>query len=223
MVDFTNVMEDSNTDNTSLFGAPYHQTGWNQLLFYANSFESYSSNGTADTTSGTLQLLVTARPGYSINNITIKEFGKYNITNDSPIKNALANSNGFLTVTTLGDVNIVETAHHSEIFSFSSEISGSFSAAWEIDLTNLGFSVSSAVINFNNNLQTSSQIGTSSYIEKKANDEFEPSIALAVNSEPDFQFENPDNIYPTPIPAGMWLFISGLAGLFPIISKSGKK
>jgi hypothetical protein len=202
-VDFTGVLEDSTTDPLPLFGTPTHQTGWDQLLFFPTAFSSYSADGSADTTSGTLQMTITAKPGFSIDQVIIKEYGDYTLTGSGG-DSTQANINGLLTVTPLGPGDIA-LDHFSAEFSLPTNSSGFFAADWEVDFTGLTLPVQSAVISFNNNLQTSSEAGTTAFIQKKVVNN--QGIGVGINGNP------------VPVPGAVWLLGSILLGCFPLIKR----
>jgi hypothetical protein len=78
-VHFLNVTEDSNTDPLPLFGAP--TLAGDSLAFNPVSFGANASagNGYTDITDGTLTATITAKPGKSINFITISESGDFTL------------------------------------------------------------------------------------------------------------------------------------------------
>ena len=200
-IDFLNVNETTNTagDPDNLYGAPV--LFQNQLLFFPTSYSSYSADGTADTTSGTLQMQISAQAGYFIETVKISELGDFSMTGSGTMDGTQAHISGLLTVTALSGIGGIYTDFESDHFDVSPQ-SGEFGLSWEIDFT--GMDVTLAMISFNNTLQTSSESGTTAFIQKKVIDG--PAIALAVNQDP------------VPLPA-TWLFwITGLLGM-PLIRK----
>ena len=171
--DILNVAEDSSTDPTPLFGAPI-RVG-NRLLFFPTAFSSYSSNGTADTTSGTLTMTIVADSGYYLEDIIIKEYGDYTLTGAGTAATS-ATINGLLTVTDIvpgTHIPLWDSLLVSPItpYTLPEDTFGVFTAVTQISLTGLG--ISQVVLNFNNNLQTSSESGesgTTAFIQKKVID-----------------------------------------------------
>jgi hypothetical protein len=180
-VDFTSIGEDSVTDPTPLFGTPT-RVG-NRLLFFPTSFASSSSNGSADTTSGTLQMTVDADEGHFLDRVIIKEYGDYTLTGVGTSATS-AVINGLLTVTDLTDSHGVFTDSLSvtppDPYTLPGDSFGTFTAVVDIDLTGLG--IKKIVLNFNNNLQTSSEEGTTAFIQKKVIDG--PALEVEVIPEP---------------------------------------
>lgn len=191
-MDFLNVTETTNSpgDPEILYGSP--TVAGDRLLFFPTAYASSSADGSADTTSGTLQIMLQAKPGYFIETVRIAEFGDYSLTGSG---DAQAQISGYLAVT---DLKTFQTAEdfHSALFQ-SSPASGPITLSWEIDYTGLG--VTAAMLTFNNNLQTSSAAGTAAFIQKKS------VLSNAVQVE----------FYtaPVPVPAAIWLFGSALGPL----------
>jgi len=168
-VDFLQVREDSITDPTPLFEAPVFLP--NKLIFTPISFTSYAANGMADTTSGTLQMHIRADAGTFLTTITITEAGDYTLVPTGFGSAATAATiNGLLTLTDinpgLGGVftdplDITPNAPYV----LPGDSAGEFVAITSIDLTGLG--IHEVILNFNNNLQTTSESGTTSFIQKK--------------------------------------------------------
>ncbi|MFH1417180.1 MAG: PEP-CTERM sorting domain-containing protein [Planctomycetota bacterium] len=166
-ISFLQVAENSTTDPTPLFNAPIHLP--NQLIFIPTVFASGSANGSADTTSGTLTMRIQADTGFFLELITIKEVGDYTLSGvGTPATSATVN--GLLTLTDInpgkhGIMTDLLSVNPAPIYSLPVDSSGEFDAITQINLT--GLAISEVVLNFNNNLQTTSEQGTTSFIQKK--------------------------------------------------------
>ncbi|HBS28474.1 MAG TPA: hypothetical protein DEB06_03260 [Phycisphaerales bacterium] len=194
--DFVSVQEDTNAPGpnpaAALFGAPI-RVG-NSLLFFPTQYSSESTNGGADTTSSTLSMFIFAKPGQFLKSFTIRERGDWTLTGIGTAATQ-ANINGALFITDIGggggfwqDVMTVNPPMPQT----GSPSFGIWESAVTIDLTGLG--VTSVQLQFNNNLQTSSEPGTTAFIQKK------------VINGPSVQIE-------IPAPAGVSvLALMGLAG-----------
>lgn len=167
-VDFLQVRENSITDPTPLFDAPL-RIG-NRLQFSPLSFASFAANGMADTTSGTLSMRIRADVGQFLRQIIIRESGNATLLGAGNAATA-ATINGLLTITDI-DPGILATLTDQLSVTPSAPyvLPGTnfvqFATETIIDLTGLG--VREVIFNFNNNLQTTSQLGTTSYIEKQS-------------------------------------------------------
>jgi hypothetical protein len=198
-ITFQSVTESSTTNpGEPLFGGTLGPiVVGDQLYFFPNTFASSSSNGSADTTSGTLQMTLTATSGY-LQEVRISEVGDYSLTGEGGV-GTQAHISGLLTVTPLGPGG-VQTDFESEIYQLPSDSSGPVSLEWVI-LFSIPYPTM-AILNFNNNLQTSSEESpfTTAFIQKKVVDG--PSIGISVN--------------PIPVPGAIWLLGSGLITLLGV-------
>jgi len=167
-VDFLQVREDSVTDPTPLFEAPIFLP--NKLIFTPISFASSSANGSADTTSGTLQMRIRADAGTFLTKIEIREVGDYTLVPVGSGSSATsATINGLLTLTDIdpgigGLFTDPLDVSPAAPYVLPGDSAGEFVAVTSIDLTGMG--IRQVILNFNNNLQTSSETGTSSFIQK---------------------------------------------------------
>ncbi|HVP13089.1 MAG TPA: hypothetical protein VMV94_18080 [Phycisphaerae bacterium] len=155
------------TDSAPLYGPPV-RVG-NSLFFFPARFHSSASNGGADTTSGTLTMRLQADTGFFLEMITIVERGSYQFTGTGSSATQ-ATINGLLTLTdimpgTHATLRSTLSVTPSPIYSLPGELAGDFTAITRIDLTGLG--ISKVVFNLNNNLQTTSEQGTTAFIEKR--------------------------------------------------------
>jgi hypothetical protein len=165
--DFLQVMERTITDSAPLYGSPT-RVG-NSLFFFPATFASASSSGGADTTSGTITLRLRAQTGFFLEVITIVESGGFHFTGSGSSATS-ATINGLLTLTdiapgTHSTLTGTLAATPPPIYTLSAGESGEFTAVTHIDLTGMG--ITEAVLNLNNNLQTTSEAGTTATLEKK--------------------------------------------------------
>lgn len=164
-INFFQVQEDSITDALPLFGAP--TLAGDSLLFFPTAYASSSANGTADTTSGTLKMTITAKPGNFIKTIKVTELGDYALAGIGTAATS-AQVSGLLTATDLdtGDLYFDSLAvNPKSLFTRPLDSTGNWNGVTFIDVTGLG--ITSMTIVFNNNLQTTSEQGTTSFIQKK--------------------------------------------------------
>lgn len=181
-VDFLSVREASVTDpappNDPLFGAPIHDA--NRLIFQHDMlFASFSSGGSADTTSGTLSMIIRADMGSFLEEIVIQETGDWSMLGAGTNATS-ATVNGLLALTELAPgtsptMTSALVVTPTPAYHLPTEPVGEFEAITFIDLTGLG--ITEVVISLNNNLQTTSEDGTVSFIQKK-------SVVITVNEPP---------------------------------------
>jgi len=165
-VDFLQLSESSVTDPEPLYGTPVR--AGNLLSFPLLSFQSASTGGAADTTSGQFQMRIRAAAGTFLDGITILEFGDYALTGTgSPATSATVN--GSVAVTDLdpglsGIIPAVLTVAPPPPYALPADSAGSFSGLVQVDLTGLG--IREVMLTFNNNLQTTSEPDTSAVVAK---------------------------------------------------------
>ncbi len=179
-VHFLNVTEASATDpypaNDPLYGAPIVDA--NRLIFTPLTFASFAANGMADTTSGTLSMIIRADVGQFLNSIFIRETGDFSLLGvGTPATSATIN--GLLTITELAPGSSPTITSTLDVlpdapYALPDDMEGEFVATTEIDISGLG--ITEVVLNFNNNLQTTSEAGTVSFIAKKT-------VVITVNPE----------------------------------------
>jgi len=176
-VDFLGLKESSITDAVPLYGTPT-RVG-NGLVFFPTLFRSRSENGAADTTSGTLTMRIRADAGFFLEVITIKENGEYELTGIGTPSTS-ATINGLCTITDVspGTHGFFSDSLHvtpAPVYSLPTHSTDPFLATAQIDLT--GLQITEVMLNFNNNLQTTSEQGTISQIEKQYIEIFVPEPA----------------------------------------------
>lgn len=201
-IDFLNINEANNSLSNSdidLFGAP--TVSGDQILFFPTQFISSSVDGASDTTTGTLQMFLQAKPGTSIERVRIEEFGDYLFTG-SGTNATQADVSLYLTVTPYGAGGTL-TDFNSYDFELPIHSSGGFDLIADVIFD---IPVTAAMISLNNNLSTTSEDGTTSLIQKKVVNG--PAVALSVN--------------PVPVPGAAWLILTGIVGLVPVIRGIGK-
>lgn len=168
-VDFLMVREDSATDPAPLYGTPTRLG--NRLIFSPLTFASFAAGGGADVTSGALSLRIRADVGQFLETITIRETG------DTTLLGLLGTN---ATASTINGLLVAMALNPPSAQTFTSQITADppapykrpndsfveFTAVTQIDLTGLG--IREVAIIFNNNLQTTSEPGTSSFIQKKS-------------------------------------------------------
>lgn len=190
-LNFLGVEEDSATDDTPLYGEPLILG--EQSLFFPTAFTSESSDGSANTTSGTLTMTLQAANGFAIKTVTISEIGNYALTG-SGTADTFASIIGNYVVGTQSSSILFDPEGP---FALPNDISGSYSGNAVLDFTGLGLTELS--FSLTNILQTQSEVGTTSYIGKSV-------VANGVGLE--------INTSPIPIPGAVWLFGSGLITLW---------
>ncbi len=166
-VDFLMVRENSITDPTPLFDAPV-RVG-NRLVFTPLTFASFAANGSADATVGTLSMRIRAEVGQFLKEIIIRETGDASLLGIGNAATA-ATINGLMTLTDInpGTHNTFTDQLESNPaapYRLPNDSFVEFVAETVIDLT--GLNIREVILNFNNILQTTSQPGTTSFIQKK--------------------------------------------------------
>ncbi len=181
-VDFLGISEDSPTDPLPLFGAPT-RVG-NQLLFFPQTFQSFSADGATDTTAGTLTVTVRADAGYYLDMLVIEEYGDYSVAGVGTSA-TFADVTATLTATditpgTNGVLVDVLAMSPAGPYALPGDGSGPFCGGAVIDLRGLG--VTEVLVQFENVLQTSSEVGTTAYIGKRVIGG--PAVGISVIPEP---------------------------------------
>lgn len=167
-VAFLNVREGSATDPVPLYGAPLVVD--NRLLFNPLTFTSFANDGDADVTSGTLSVRIEAGEASFLEVIRITETGDFTMLGTGTDATS-ATINGLAVATDIdpgvGDTltSPLAVTPDAPYFLPVDGDFGEFEAVTEIDLSGLG--IRAVILNLNNNLQTTSEEGTSSFIQKK--------------------------------------------------------
>ncbi len=165
--DFLDVTEDSGTDMTPLFQAPF--AGSNSLDFVPGTFASFASNGATDSTIATLSMTIRADAGFQIGRIIIDE------TADTTISGVGTNASfsSIATAITIVDVvpglggvinNDVAFAPGS-LFELPPAIFVDINGDLIIDLSGLG--ITEASFTLLHTLLAGSEMGTTSFIQSK--------------------------------------------------------
>lgn len=182
-VDFYDIDETSTTDDTPLFGEP-ERIG-NMLLFYPTAFVSESADGDPDTTQGKLRMRITTYPGTFFEEIVLTEYGDYLLTG-SGTDATQANVGGSLQIMdqTPGHLpTIIQVALESvptAPYTLPGDSGDTFSASARItDL--LPYEWTDIYLIFTDTLQTTSEAGTVSFIQKNM---IQGPVALAIIPEP---------------------------------------
>lgn len=167
-VDFIQVTEDSATDATPLYDVPVHLP--NALAFIPLTFASVASNGTSDTTTGTLTLTLRADAGFWLETITLAETGDYTLTGLGTIGTS-ADITGMLSAEDLspglnGTISDAATYTPTPAFELPPAMFDEFTGEAVIDLTGLG--ITEVRLTLENTLETTSEAspGTTAFIQK---------------------------------------------------------
>ena len=166
-ISYLNVREGSSTDPVPLYDAPMLVN--NRLLFSPLTFTSFAGDGDVDVTSGTLSVIISAGDAF-LEVIRIMETGDF----------SMLGSGTDATSATINGLAVASDIDPGLAGTFTSPLAvtpdapyylpsdgdfGEFSAITEIDLRGLG--IRTIILNLNNNLQTTSEEGTTSFIQKK--------------------------------------------------------
>ena len=206
-VDFISFEEVNETDESPQLGSPFYISSMDSLSYFPSYFHSLSAEGSANTTTGTFNLMVEAKEGFVIDRLIFNEFGFYSLIGAG---DAEAKISGLLTVTPINGGETV-TDFFSQSYGIPEDSSGMLDANWELDFTNSQIPLLSVMISFNSILETSSTEGTVAFIQ---------SIYKTVNVETS---ELDAFIYPVPLPGAIWLFGSAFCAAIGIRRfKTGK-
>ncbi|PID40169.1 MAG: hypothetical protein CR984_04590 [Proteobacteria bacterium] len=170
----------------------------NKLFFFPNYYISQVSGDGLDNTYGLLSIEVEAKEGSYITELNIRERGDYAFSGTGGADtNASAFASLFFTgFNDAGDDFVGDDDTRVDFYMGQDPDSG----RWQLDVSvffDPADQITSAVIQFDNNLGTESESSSSSYIQKKVIGG--PAIVVAVNETP------------VPVPGAVWLLISGLA------------
>ena len=182
-VDFYDIDETSTTDDTPLFGQPV-RIG-NTLLFYPTAFVSESADGDPDTTQGKLRMRISTYPGTFIERIIVSEYGDYLLT--GPGTDATqANVGGSLQIMDLTPghfptiIQVPLESVPAAPYALPGDSGDIFLASAQItDL--LQYEWTDIYLIFTDTLQTTSEAGTVSFIQKNM---IQGPVALTVIPEP---------------------------------------
>ena len=165
--DFLDVTEDSGTDMTPLFEAPF--AGPNSLDFIPIAFTSSASNGAADSTIATLSMTIRADAGFQIGRIIIDETAD---TTLSGVGTAATFSSIATAVSIVdlipglgGVINNDVVFAPGNLFELPPAIFVDINGSLIIDLTGLGITEASLMLT--HTLLTGSEMGTTSFIQSK--------------------------------------------------------
>jgi PEP-CTERM motif len=165
--DFLDVTEDSGTDMTPLFQAPF--AGSNSLDFVPFAFASFASNGASDSTIATLSMRIRADAGFQIGRIIIDETA--DTTMSGVGTNATFSSIG--TAVSVEDLNpgLAGTLNDDVLFAPGSlfelppAIFADIHGNLILDLT--AFGITEVNLTITHSLLTGSEAGTTSFIQSK--------------------------------------------------------
>ena len=139
-------------------------------------------------------MMLVAHPDTFIESIRIQEFGDYMLTGKGTDATQ-ADVSTYLTVTPLAPLGSTLEGFDSYEFELPADSSGQFNLVADVVFET---PVMMVMVSLNNNLSTTSETGTTSFIQKKAVDG-QPAIGIIVN--------------PVPLPGAAWLLFSGMIGL----------
>lgn len=112
---YKQVTESSTNPGVPLFGAP--SVSGNSLVFNPPNFSATSANGGLDFTDGTLNTLITAKPGQFINTLGVNEFGDYTLAGSSASVSISAPV--FLVIEAVNGVDLVSPLNYQQNVVFS--------------------------------------------------------------------------------------------------------
>ncbi len=168
--DFLQVTEDTGAEPGALFGAPIHVN--NKLLFLPTAFAATASNGNSDSTTGILTMTIVADAGYYLDSISLGEVGDYTLLGLGTPATYL-DVTGDLTVTDLspgthGGTTGAMTVSPMPPFFLPTDSFGEFTGSAMVNLS--GLQITEVTLEFVNTLGADSEIGTTSFIQKKTID-----------------------------------------------------
>ncbi len=177
-VDFLSVAESSSTDAVPLFGTPSRYE--NSLWFFPTTFTSEAQDGASDTTAGTLTMSIRADEGCYLTEVVINEYGQYSLAGNGN-SGTSASVNGTLWIDTGSQIFSValDTTPDSPYVLPPERSDELFFASATI---NLPAGVSQVSFSFDDILATTSQDGTTAFIQKNVISG--PTIGIAVIPEP---------------------------------------
>jgi hypothetical protein len=115
---FKQVTESSTNPGVPLFGAP--SASGNSLVFNPPNFSATSINGGVDFTDGTLNTLITSKPGQFITTINVNEVGDYTLAGPaSTTASASISAPIFLQIQAVNGVDLVSPYNYQQSVVFT--------------------------------------------------------------------------------------------------------
>jgi hypothetical protein len=176
-VDFLGVQETTTSpgDPEPLFGAP--TVIGNQLLFFPTGFASTSAGGSSDVTSSQMQMFIDAKPLSTIDQISITEFGEKDLAGVGTAATS-ASVSAVVDITVLEVNNVLLTTPifiAGNVMTFTPDddyaLPGDLGfSIWTgnllIDIESVVDNVTRLQLTFKNILDTTSEAGTTAFIQK---------------------------------------------------------
>jgi hypothetical protein len=189
---FSGISEGSTTDAGPLYGQPMYFSG-NQL-FFPTSFVSTATDGSNDSTIGELNMTISAAGGYAIQSIAITEYGNYTLTGTGTSDTS---ASIFSTYNVGGQSGTISMSP-KDAYNLDTDGAGTgfFSGSVSLDFSGSGINELSFFLS--NDLETTSESGTTASIEKSL--ESNQVVVEIITS-------------PIPIPGALWLFGSAIGAI----------
>lgn len=186
-VSFTNISEESSTDEGKLYGQPTY-FGNNQL-FFPTTFISTATEGTTDSTIRDLSMTISTVGNFAIQSIVISEYGNYALSGDGTDATSASITSTYTVFDRSGSIAMSP----KNAYALPIDNDGAFNGSVTLDFSGLG--ITELGFFLSNDLETSSEAGTTAQIQKSLE-------SNQINVE----------IYtaPIPIPGAVGLMITGL-------------